>query len=228
MTEETASSDEESTPQNPEANRVTENSSSKAERRHSGLSAWGTLFTGLAALMTVFTAAATSYTAFITYQDQQEQEIKNEEVAAANFAQRVEFIPGASGSMTLDNPNVFPISNVVLSVALYDSGRKASQQYFLLSTHSVLLPACSRITIPESDKWGTDFFATRKGQVAYFEDRSGQAWYSQGSETFKKSIPVRWDVSRSGKAPVYAFGIQFNTVLTNDMRSSISKSPRCK
>ncbi|MEU0345158.1 hypothetical protein ABZ092_41090 [Streptomyces bobili] len=228
MAEGSASSDEESTPQTPETDRVTSNGSSNSGRRHSGLSAWGTFFTGLAALMTVFTAAATSYVAVITYQDQQEQEAKNEESATADFAQRVEFIPGRFDSMTLDNPNDFPISNVVLSVALYDSKRETSQQYFLLSSHNILLPACSRITIPESHEWGTDFAATQKGKVAYFEDRSGQAWYSEGSETFKKSIPVDWKASRKGKAPIYAFGVQFNMVFTNDMQSSISKSPRCK
>ncbi|MFE9771411.1 hypothetical protein ACFYOV_07000 [Streptomyces sp. NPDC005931] len=167
MARECATSDDENAAQDSEADRVTNNASPNSERRHSGLSAWGTLFTGLAALMTVFTAAATSYVAVVTYQDQQEQEAKDEEVAAADFAQRVEFIPGPSASMTLENPNDFPISNVVLSAAFYDSERKPSQQYFLLSSRNAycrhapgsqflnLISGAQSSSLPIKGKWPT-------------------------------------------------------------------------
>ncbi|MFI6372200.1 hypothetical protein [Streptomyces sp. NPDC050546] len=190
--------------------------------------------------MTFFTAVATSYVAVATYNDQQEKDARKEESAASDFAQRVEFIPAADNTVTLDNPNPFPLSDVVVFSFWYT---KRPDMSVVMWSEKFLLPACSRVTFSSPADWkGNDSRytyvlpgnASPRGQGAYFKDRANRPWLSQGVNAFRRSeemsgnfwswaerngMPMAWHTPDAEKGYLYELSAA---------GAKISKSPRCK
>lgn len=164
----------------------------------------GNFFAGLAALMTVFTAAATSYVAVATYQDQRKQDAEKEEDAAANFAQRVEFVPAVDGTATLDNPNNFALSDVSFKFTGV-TNRDNSLIVVTLTSESMVLPACTRVDVGfqrilklakegKGDRVPARYLTASLVNVsAYFEDRTGKGWLSRGYTVFRPGHPWSFD-----------------------------------
>ncbi|MGW6648174.1 hypothetical protein [Streptomyces iakyrus] len=208
-----------------------------ADMRRSGLSAWGTFLAGLAAVMTFFTAVATSYVAVATYQDQKEKDAEKKEIAAFDFAQKVEFAPTGEGGYTVDNPNDFPLSDVVV-FSFWKTQRPTVS--WALSSQDFLLPACTRVTFRDpmlwkvvKDGWKLPKDATPHGRAAYFKDRTGQPWLSEGSDAFRRSEIIGSDfwawAERSGMTmwwytPDSVDGYRF---MPSEMGAVFTKSPRC-
>ncbi|WP_327411236.1 hypothetical protein OG458_41610 (plasmid) [Streptomyces sp. NBC_01281] len=196
MTNQTPEPEPEPTPEpQPAPDATPEPIASRApEQRHSGLNALGTFFAGLAALMTVLTAAATSYVAVATYQNEQEQDAQKEKAADFDFAQRVELLANAGDPyhVTLDNPNNFPVSSVVVTIAEMGkvtpkgTGVETSGKVVPNFVQAGLLPSCSRLTL-SLDKKG---LALGKHKVArwnigaMFHDRKGTTWQALSGATF--------------------------------------------
>ncbi|MEU0646098.1 hypothetical protein [Streptomyces umbrinus] len=208
--------------------------------RNSGLSAWGTFFAGLAALMTFFTAVATSYVAVATYNDQKEEDAKKEEAAASDFAQKVELVPSVDGVLTLDNPNTFPLSDVL--VFSFWRTRKPDVSVVMWS-EKFLLPACSRVTFASAKDWeGLDQRyvytlpkdAQPNGQGAYFKDRGNRPWLSRGVNAFHRAEELGgnfWDWAGRNGMPMswYTPDSEDGYLYELDAAGAkFSRSPRCK
>jgi hypothetical protein len=190
--------------------------------------------------MTFFTAVATSYVAVATYEDQKEEDAEKKKAAAFDFAQKVEFVPTENGGYALDNPNDFPLSDVFI-LTFWRTTKPTTATTWAISTQDFLLPACTRVTVRDPLSWKSKETISEltsevmpNGRAAYFKDRTGQPWLSEGSDAFRRSEKIGSDfwawVRKSGMPTLwYADDSSDGYRSTpSEVGAVFSKSPRCK